>query len=580
MSRFRRLPLWAVFGSAAIIFSACAGSTPSPSPSAAASSAEQPSTAAESPSAAASQAAYAGVSYPDAAINCASKPAGYTGEFSQIKAVDRLTVEFDLCAPDVSFLAKLAFATNGIQDSAWLDANAANKAYVKTMNGTGPYMFKEWVQGDHITLTANPNYWGTKAIAQTLIFKWSDTAAQRLQELQSGAADGIDNVGTDDYATVQADSTLSLVNRDAFTVAYLGFNVNDPPWDNEKVREAIAMGIDRKRINDTFDPPGSLVADYFAPCSVPGGCEGDKWYDYNPDQAKQMLKDANFDFSKTYDFYFRPKVRGYLPNPPGIAQDIQAQFKNLGIDIKIHQEDNSAYLPNSSKGQYPLFLLGWGGDYPDMTDWVDYHFGQGANDAFGKKFPDITALLAKAASETDSTARLGEYKDANNLIKQHVPMIPLTHAASAMAWKADVTGVKASPLGNDIFSVMDPAGRGQIVFQQNAETSGLYCGDESDGDSLRNCEQVYEGLYGYEVGGTKTIPVLATSCDPNTDGTVWTCKLRDGVKFDDGSDFDANDVVASFAAQWDTKNKNHVGNAGTFDYFPALWGGFLNPPAS
>jgi peptide/nickel transport system substrate-binding protein len=578
MSRTTRWSPLAPLAVLAIVFAACSGSA-SPSPSSAAAS--QPAAASESaPAASASTAPYTGVSYPDTAVNCASRPAGYTGEFSQIKAVDRYTVEFDLCAADVSFLAKLAFATNGIQDSDWLDKNAASKAYVKTMNGTGPYKFKEWVPGDHITLEANPDYWGTKAIAQTLIFKWSDTAAQRLQELQSGAADGIDNVGPDDYATVQADSTLALVNRDAFSVLYLGFNVNDAPWDNEKVRQAIAMGLDRKRINDTFDPPGSGVADYFAPCSVPGGCEGDKWYDTNVEAAKQMLKDANFDFSKTYDFYFRPKVRQYAPNPPGIAQDIQAQFKTLGIDLKIHQEDNAAYLTNESKGQYSLFLLGWGGDYPDMTDWVDYHFGQGANDGFGKKFDDITSLLSKAASEPDATARLSEYKDVNNLIRQHVPMIPLTHAASAMAWKADVTGVKASPLGNDIFSVMDPAGRGQIVFQQNAETSGLYCGDESDGDSLRNCEQVYEPLYGYEVGGTKSVPLLATSCDPNADGTKWTCKLREGVKFHDGSDFDANDVVASFAAQWDTKNKNHVGNGGTFDYFPALWGGFLNPPAS
>ncbi|HEY7131757.1 MAG TPA: ABC transporter substrate-binding protein [Candidatus Limnocylindrales bacterium] len=578
MSRSTRWSRLAPLGVVAILFAACSGSS-SPAPSA--SSAAAPSTAAsEAPAASASEAAYAGTSYPDTAVDCASKPAGYTGEFSQIKAVDRLTVEFDLCAPDVAFLAKLAFATNGIQDSDWLDAHAPDKSYVKTMNGTGPYKFKEWVAGDHITMEANPDYWGTKAIAPTLIFKWSDTAAQRLQELQSGAADGIDNVGTDDYATVQGDSSLQLVNRDAFTILYLGFNVDDAPWNNEKVRQAIAMGIDRKRINDTFDPPGSEVADYFTPCSVPGGCEGDKWYNFNVEQAKQMLKDANFDFSKTYDIYFRPKARGYLPNPPGVIQDLQAQFKTLGIDVKIHQEDNAAYLPNSSKGQYPLFLLGWGGDYPDMTDFVDYHFGIGANSAFGKKFDDITTILSKAASETDATARLGEYKDANNLIKQHVPMVPLTHAASAMAFKADVKGAVASPLGVDIFSVMDPGGRDQFVFQQNAETSGLYCGDESDGDSLRNCEQVYEGLYGYELGKTGSVPALATKCEPNTDGTKWTCTLRDGVKFHDGAAFDANDVVASFAAQWDTKNKNHVGNAGTFDYFPALWGGYLNPPAS
>jgi len=303
------------------------------------------------------------------------------GEFSQIKAVDRYTVEFDLCAPDVAFLSKIAFATNGIQDSDWLAKHAPDKSYVKTTNGTGPYMFKEWVSGDHITLVANPNYWGKdKPIAQTLIFKWADTAEKRLQDLQAGptTADGIDNVATDDFATVKADPNLQLINRDAFTILYLGFNVDKAPWNNESVRQAIAMGIDRKRINDTFNPPGSSVADYFTPCNVAGGCEGDPWYSYDKAKAIQMLKDANFDFTKTYDLYFRPKVRGYFPNPPGVATDIQAQFKDLGITLKVHTEDNATYLGNSSKGQYSLFLLGWGGDYPDMTDFVDYHFGIGA----------------------------------------------------------------------------------------------------------------------------------------------------------------------------------------------------------
>ena len=107
------------------------------------------------------------------------------------------------------------------------------------------------------------------------------------------------------------------------------------------------------------------MADYFTPCSVAGGCEGDPWYAYNKDAAVAALKAANFDFSKTYDLYFRPKVRGYFPNPPATATEIQAQFKDLGINLKIHTEDNSTYLTNSSKGQYSLFLLGWGGDYPD-----------------------------------------------------------------------------------------------------------------------------------------------------------------------------------------------------------------------
>ena len=56
--------------------------------------------------------------------------------------------------------------------------------------------------------------------------------------------------------------------------------------------------------------------------------------------------------AKTYDLYFRPKVRSYFPNPPATATEIQAQFKSLGIDLKIHTEDNKTYLTNSNKGQY------------------------------------------------------------------------------------------------------------------------------------------------------------------------------------------------------------------------------------
>jgi peptide/nickel transport system substrate-binding protein len=577
-----RSPRWslkysALAASFAIMLAACSGATTSSAPSSA------PSTApvSQAPaSAAASAAAYAGISYPQVAVDCKNRPPGYTGEFSQIKAIDALTVEFDLCAPDVAFLSKIAFATNGIQDADYLAAHAKDKTLVRAPNGTGPYKFQEWISGDHITMVANPDYWGdAKPLSPTLIFKWAETAEKRLQDLQAGpeTADGIDNVAPADFDAVSKNPALQLINRDAFTILYLGFNVDDPPWNSEAVRQAIAIGIDRKRINDTFNPAGSSVADYFTPCSVPGACEGDPWPAYDKAAAIAALKAANFDFSKTYDLFFRPKVRGYFPNPPGVAQDIQAQFADLGIKLKINTEDNATYLDNSAAGKYSLFLLGWGGDYPDMTDFVDYHFGTGANKAFGTKFKDLTDLLTKGASEVDATKRLEIYKQANNLIKQHVPMVPLNHAASAVAYQADVTGAQAGPLGNDAFWVVKPGDRQQIVFEQNSETSGLYCADESDGDSLRNCEQMFDPLYTYKIGGTEVIPNLATECTPNTEGTVWTCKLHDGVKFHDGATLDANDVVTTYAVAWDKNNPLHVGNGGSFEYFPGLFGGFLQP---
>src|SRR5260221_8060434 len=200
-----------IVAAAAIIVSACPGAA-SPAPSAG--------TPTVAP---ASVAPYNGESYPATAVDCANKPADYSGTISQIKALDRLTVEFDLCSPDVAFLSKVAFTSNNIQDSDWLNIHAKDKSYVQTTNGTGPYRVKEWVTGDHITLEANPHYWNatTDPKAKTVVIKWSPQATQRLQELQSGAADGIDNVGTEDFATVTADSSLKLLPRQGLNILYI-----------------------------------------------------------------------------------------------------------------------------------------------------------------------------------------------------------------------------------------------------------------------------------------------------------------------------------------------------------------------
>jgi ABC-type transport system substrate-binding protein len=155
-------------------------------------------------------------------------------------------------------------------------------------------------------------------------------------------------------------------------------------------------------------------------------------------------------------------------------------------------------------------------------------------------------------------------------------MVPLVHGGSATAWKADVEGAHSSPIGSEYFAVMKPGDRDQLVWMQNSEPSGLYCADETDGDALRICEQIFDALYTYEVGGLKTVPALATACDPSADAKVYTCHLRDGVKFHDGSDLDANDVVLSFAVQIDAGHPLHTGNAGSNWYNQYLFGGCLN----
>jgi ABC-type transport system substrate-binding protein len=591
------------------ILAACGGAAPAATEQPTAASAAQPTaapaaaapTAAVAPTAAAAPTA-AGAEQPTAATAPAGDTIGsltttndlmvasvsacdaeyqgakYTGLFKEIAAVDSSTVKFTMCAPDPAFPSKVAFTSFAILPSEQIESTGGAGAIIEKPIGTGPYMIDSWSRGDNITLKRFDGYWGDKAKAETLVFRWSTEAAQRLLELQSGTVDGIDNIGADDFDTVKNDSTLQLIERPALNTFYVGFNNTYPPFDNEKVRQAIAMGIDRQRLVDNFYPPGSEVATHFTPCAIPNGCAGDEWYKFDPAAAKKLLADAGFPNGFETVLNYRDVVRGYLPQPAQVAQDIQAQLKeNLGITANIEVMESGAFIDASSAGQLKgIHLLGWGADYPDMTNFLDYHFGEGASPQFGKKFDDITAALKQGASQATNDKRAQFYVTADNAIKQHAPMLPIAHGGSAVAFKADVKDAHTSPLSNEIFSVMTPGDRDTFVWMQNGEPAGLWCADESDGEALRVCNQALEGLLAYQIGGTDPVPALATGCEPNTDLTEWTCKLRENVKFHDGSDLDANDVVMSYYVQWDAASPLHKGRDGSFTYFTSLWGGFMN----
>jgi peptide/nickel transport system substrate-binding protein len=512
-----------------------------------------------------------------AAPNC-----DYGGEFLSMEAVDQYTVKFTLCKPDPAFPSKVAFSAFAVYSSDYLEATGGGGEGSPLLDkpiGTGPYILQEWKRGDSITFQRNDNYWGTKALTPTLVFRWNSEAAARLTELEAGTVDGIDNPAPDDFQGIRENPNLVLYDRPGTNIFYIGLNNWFPPLDNVKVRQALAMGIDRQRIVNNFFPPGTLVATQFMPPSIFGYTPEVTWYDFDPEAARALLADAGFPDGFTIDLSYRDVVRSYLPEPGRVAEDIQAQLKeNLNITANINVMESGAFLDASDAGELSMYLLGWNMDYPDATNFLDYHFGEKSSDQFGTKYPDIYEPLARAAQLSDPAARLAIYVEANTAIKNEVPMIPVAHGASATAFKATVEGAHASPLGNENFSVMQIPGQDTLVWMQNGEPISLYCADETDGETFRACEQVQESLLAFEVGGVNVVPALAETWEANDDLTEWTFHLRQGVTFHDGSSMDANDVIMSYAVQWDAENPLHVGRNGTFTYFSSLFGGFLNAP--
>ena len=512
----------------------------------------------------------------------------YGGAFKAIEAVDAHTVRFTLCKPDPAFLAKIAFPTFGIQPQEWLEQTGGggqNSDLLVKPVGTGPYMLDEWKRGEVLTLKAFDRYWGEeKALTPNLVFHWNFDEAQRLLELQTGTVQGIDNVYSMDFAAVQDDPNLALLTRPPLNTFYIGINNNQPPLDNEKVRQALAMGIDRALVLENSFPPGYEVASFFAPCTLPNACVGEPWYDFDPVTARDLLAEAGYPDGFEVELAYRDVVRSYLPRPARVAKEIQTQLqKNLNVQVKLKAMDSQEYLQAVDAGTLTgLFLLGWGADYPDVSNFLDFNFGSQAPPQFGKPYDDIVDALQKGAASFGDEARQPYYETANLLIRQHVPAIPVSHGGWALpddlavAYARAVEGAHASPLGVENFSLVQVPGQDTFTWMQAVEPRSLYCADETEVESLRVCAQIMETLYRYETGGVAVQPGLAEACEPSPDLTIWNCSLRKDVIFQDGSALDANDVVLSFAVQWDAASPLHKGNSGNFAYFKSFWGAFMN----
>ncbi len=526
----------------------------------------------------------------DGWITYAADSCDYGGEIQSITAVDAQTVTFQLCPnfPDPAFPSKVAFSGFAIHSSDQLLATGGGGAeLLQNPIGTGPWKFDHWDLGNEIVFTRNENYWGPKAIEDTLIFRWNSEAAARLVELQAGNVDGIDNPSPLDFDVIAADPNLQLLPREGLNVLYLGVNNTIAPFDNVKVRQAVSEAIDKQRIVDNFYPAGSSVADQFMPTSIFGYTKEVAPLPYDTSAAMALLDEAAAEgVSLPIDvpLSYRDVVRSYLPQPGVVAADIQQQLNSLGdgayFNVTIDVQELTTFLDNASAGVLPLFLLGWGADYPDATNFLDYHFGAGSSDSFGDKFAAITEPLQQGARLADPAARYPYYIEANTAIRDLVPMVPIAHGGSGVAYRAEIENAQVSPLGNEQYSQMTDPSDDNFIWMQNGEPGSLYCNDETDGESLRACEQINESLLAYEPGGTAVVPGLADTYEASDDLLTWTFHLREGVTFHDGSALDANDVVMTYAVVWDAANPMHVGRTGNFDYFSALFAAFLNTPAS
>jgi peptide/nickel transport system substrate-binding protein len=331
--------------------------------------------------------------------------------------------------------------------------------------GTGPYKFGEYDEANGtITLERNDDYWGEAAQTSELIFRVIPDESTRRQELEAGSINGYDLPNPADWSGLE-DAGNEVIIRDPFNIFYVGLTPeNNPALEDLEVRQAIYHAIDREQLVQSQLPEGAEVATQFMPQAVKGWNPDLTAYEYDPEQAQQLLADAGAE-DLTLTFAYPTEVsRPYMPDPQALYEAIRTNLEDVGITVEVKTASwNGGYLDNVTAGKYDAYLLGWTGDYDSAFNFIGTFFGNLNSNDFGTKaYPwgdDLAQDLQDADAIVDEEERAAAFETINQqIMEEYLPGLPISHSPPALVVGPGVDGLVQSPLTAEVFDTVTVGG--------------------------------------------------------------------------------------------------------------------------
>lgn len=371
--------------------------------------------------------------------------------FGGVKAYRKVnpeTVEIQLNAPDATLLTNLAMAWSAVTSPAAVDKYGYGLQQHPV--GTGPFSFVEWVPNDHITLKANPNYWGGKPYLDQIIYQVVPDPSTRLLKLRSGEVDVLADVLPEQIQVIKQDSSLRLLTQPGLAVLGVGLPVQHKPFDDKRVRQALNYATDK----DTIDKYlfSGLADALRAPMPQVewGAASSLSPYKYDPNKAKQLLREAGYGSGLEVPFWVYNTVRGY--NPAGgvkLGTALQDSWGKVGVTVKLQTLEWSAYLakvrnPNHSE----MSLTGWSGDNGDPDNFLSPLFGSSGIPTTNQVHysnPTVDQLLQQARGVADKQKRIDLYKQVQTTVWDDAPWVWLNSSQQVRATTAKVHGLVLNP---------------------------------------------------------------------------------------------------------------------------------------
>jgi peptide/nickel transport system substrate-binding protein len=382
--------------------------------------------------------------------------------FTAIDKVDDYTVKFTLKQPYAPLLNTLAMFCFGIASPTAIKtqgaANYGTSAQYPGV-GTGPFKLVDWTKDDKMMFEKNADYWGPKALVDKVILRVIPDNAARYLALKAGEIQGMEGANPDDAKVAANEPALQVLLRPPMNVGTVVFIVDKPPFDNNNVRKALAMAIDKKPIVEAFYGVTGLVANQFLPPSLWGHNKDLQDYPFDAAAAKQMLADAGYTDASplTIDFWYMPNPRPYFPDPKAIGEAIAADLSKIGVIVNLKTEDWSTYLDDRKNGKFSMWMMGWTGDNGDPDNFLYFHYGVPRPGEGNYNNPDLITLLLDAQKETDQAKRDALYQQAAVLIHNDCPRIFIGHNQVPLLFSKKVSGYVVNPTATEIFNTVSVA---------------------------------------------------------------------------------------------------------------------------
>lgn len=366
-----------------------------------------------------------------------------------VEQIDTITVDDDynltlkLKEPYAPLLASLSHTGTSIVPEAAV--TAGGDAFWENPVGTGPMKFVEWAPNDHYTMERFDDYFKGPGKAHTITVRVLPEGGARTIALETGEIDMTIAVDAADVQNVEANSDLLALQKTSVAVEYLGLNCEKEPFNNPLVREAISYAIDKQSIIDVVLEGRGTVANSVININIPGWSQDIKGADLDPEKAKALLAEAGYENGFATTLFTSGDVRNRE------AQLIQAQLKEIGIEVDIQLYEWGAFLDAINAGDHDMFLSSWSNATmdPDASTFPLFHsknFGATGNRSFYNN-PDVDAMIEAAQAESDNTKRMDLYKQIQEKLNEDAPWVPIFYGTTCTGIRKDLMGFNMHPAG-------------------------------------------------------------------------------------------------------------------------------------